>query len=119
MRWIALFVLVPLAELTLLVAIDRRVGIGWTLALVLTTGVIGANLVRRQGRQVWASFRLRLDRGEIPDTELAHGAMLLVAGALLITPGVLTDAVGFALLVPWVREFVRLRFLRRWRVVRM
>lgn len=112
-----LFLGLPVLELFLLAEIEGRIGLGATLLLILLTGVIGARMVVRQGRQVWYAFRSRLAAGEIPQAEFAHGAMLLVAGALLVTPGVVTDAVGLLLLVPWVRELVRLRFSRAMRVV--
>lgn len=114
---LALFVCVPLAEIVLLAWVEGRVGLGPTLMLVVLTGVVGAVLVGRQGRTVWRSFRYRLATGQIPDLEIAHGAMVLVAGALLLTPGLLTDVIGFALLVPWLRELIRVRFLGSIRVV--
>lgn len=114
---LALFVVVPVVELMILAWIDTRIGLLPTLLLVAVTGVIGARLVARQGRTVWRSMSLRIQSGQVPDVEIAHGAMLLVAGAFLITPGVLTDAVGFLLLMPWFRELLRLRFFRMVRVV--
>jgi UPF0716 protein FxsA len=114
---VLVFVGVPLLELALLIWVEGRLGLAATLLLVVATGVVGASMVSRQGRLVWRSFRYRLSTGQVPDLEIAHGMMLLVAGAFLITPGILTDAVGLALLVPWVRELVRVRFLRSMRVV--
>ena len=112
-----LFIALPLVELLLLGLIGDAIGFGWTALLVVLTGVVGARMVGRQGRLVWRSLRERLAAGQIPEVELAHGAMLLVAGALLVTPGVLTDVVGLLLLVPWFRELVRVRFFRTLRVV--
>jgi UPF0716 protein FxsA len=114
---LALFVGLPIVELFLLAALEDRFGLAPTLLLILLTGVIGARVVGRQGRAVWWAIRARLAAGEIPQAELAHGAMLLVAGALLVTPGVLTDAFGASLLVPWFRELLRVRFFRTMRVV--
>lgn len=114
---LALFIGLPVLELLLLAEMEDRIGLLATLALIVGTGVLGASMVRRQGRGVWQAIQLRLAEGRIPDVELAHGAMLLVAGALLLTPGVLTDAAGLALLVPWVRELVRVRFFRAVRVI--
>lgn len=105
-----LFVGVPLVEMALLIAVGGRLGIWPTLGIVILTGIIGATLVKRQGLVVWQSARQRLATGELPTRELAHGAMLLVAGAFLLTPGFLTDAVGFALLLPAGREWLRRRF---------
>ncbi len=114
---LALFVGVPLVELALLMWVEQRIGLGATLLAVILTGVVGARLVARQGRTVWRSFRARVATGQVPDLEIAHGAMLLVAGAFLLTPGILTDAVGLALLAPWFRELIRVRFFRSMRVV--
>lgn len=114
---LALFVGLPIVELLLLAELGDRFGLAPTLLLVLVTGVVGARVVGRQGRAVWWAIRARLAAGEIPQAELAHGAMLLVAGALLVTPGVLTDAFGALLLVPWFRELLRVRFFRTMRVV--
>lgn len=114
---LALFIGLPLLELFLLASIEERIGLAATLGLVVVTGVLGAAMVRRQGRLVWQSIKLRLSAGEIPDAELAHGAMLLVAGVLLVTPGVVTDAVGLVLLFPVARELIRLRFFRALKVV--
>lgn len=107
------FVLVPLVEMAVLIWVGGRIGIGWALGVVILTGVVGAALVKKQGLSVWRAARQRLAQGELPTVELAHGAMLLVAGAFLLTPGFLTDIVGFGLLVPGVRERVRLWAMRR------
>ena len=109
----ALFIVVPLAEMALLVLSAEVIGFLWTLAVVIATGIVGAALVKRQGLAVWSSARQRLSQGSLPTTELAHGAMLLVAGAFLLTPGFLTDLTGFALLAPPVREWIRRRFGNR------
>ncbi len=111
------FVGVPLLEFALLIWVEGRLGLGVTLALVVMTGMVGAAMVSRQGSVVWRSFRYRVSTGQVPDLEIAHGMMLIVAGAFLVTPGILTDTIGLALLVPWVRELVRVRFLSSVRVV--
>lgn len=112
----AVFIGIPILEILVLAAISDRIGVLWTVLLVVVTGIIGAKLVVSQGRLVWASFRHRLTMGEIPDREVAHGAMLIFAGAVLLTPGILTDLVGFALLVPSIRELLRLRFMSTMRI---
>ena len=111
-----LFIGIPLAEIAVLIWMSERIGVLWTVGLVVVTGVVGARMVVAQGRIVWQSFRLRLATGEIPDTEVAHGAMLIFAGAVLLTPGVITDVVGLLLLVPSIRELIRLRFMRTFRI---
>ncbi|MFP3914616.1 MAG: FxsA family protein [Actinomycetota bacterium] len=105
-----LFVGVPLVEMALLIWVGGRIGVGATLAVILLTGIAGASLVKRQGLSVWYSAQERLAMGSLPADEMVHGAMLLVAGAFLLTPGFLTDVVGFSLLVPSVREWLRRRF---------
>jgi UPF0716 protein FxsA len=107
------FVLVPLVEMAVLIWVGGRIGIGWTLAVVIVTGLVGAMLVKHQGLAVWFAARERMGHGELPTVELAHGAMLLVSGAFLLTPGFLTDVVGFGLLIPVVREQIRLRIAQR------
>lgn len=101
------FVVVPLIELMLLVFLQDLIGLGTTIGIVLITGVIGAWLVRRQGTRTWQAAQRQFAIGQLPNRELAHGAMILFGGALLLTPGFLTDAVGFSLMVPPIREFIR------------
>lgn len=110
---VLLFIGMPLIEMALLIWVGGRIGIWPTLAIVILTGMAGATLVRRQGLAVWRAAQDRLAAGSLPTREIAYGAMLLVAGAFLLTPGFLTDIVGFALLIPWVREWLRLRFGER------
>lgn len=112
-----LFVGLPVTELILLGLIGDAIGFGWTAVLILVTGLIGARLVARQGRMVWREIVMRLQSGEVPGVELAHGAMILVGGAFLVTPGVLTDIAGLLLMVPWFRELIRVRFLNTIRIV--
>lgn len=112
---LALFLVVPVLEIALFVFVGGRIGLGPTLAIVVLTAVIGSWLVAHQGSRTWLEFQTQLARGELPAAPLAHGAMILVAGALLLTPGFLTDLVGFALLVPAVRETIRVRVVSRYR----
>ena len=101
------FLVVPVLELLLFIWIQDRIGLGPTLLGIVVTAVVGAILVRRQGLAVLRRFQTELAAGGMPAKQLAHGAMLLVGGALLLTPGYLTDAVGFSLMVPGAREIVR------------
>lgn len=100
----ALFVAVPLVEIALFITVGGALGLVPTLAVVVLTAVAGSWLVRSQGRQVVARVRDSLDQLRDPTSDLAHGAMILVAGVLLLTPGFFTDILGFLLLVPGVRE---------------
>jgi len=101
-----LFLTVPLIEIALFIQVGGWIGLGWTLAIVVATAVAGTILVRSQGSQALAQLRQRFDELRDPTETLAHGAMILFSGALLLTPGFFTDAVGFALLVPPVRRFL-------------
>lgn len=99
-----LFFLVPLGEIWLLIEVGQLVGAGWTIALVVLTAVIGTALVRHQGLATLARVRTALTAGELPATELIEGVGILLAGALLLTPGFVTDCAGFALLYPPLRR---------------
>ncbi len=108
-----LFAIVPLIEIALFLVIGDRLGLGPTILLVLLTAFIGSILVSRQGREQIRRVQQAIVTATEPGRELAHGAMILVAGALLITPGFLTDVVGFLLLVPAVREMIRRIWINR------
>ena len=105
------FLVVPIVEIALFYYIGTWIGILPTLGVVVVTAVVGSYFVSRQGRFVWRSIKSKLSMGEIPTASVVHGAMILVAGALLLTPGFLTDVVGLGLLVPGVREAIRQWYL--------
>ena len=112
----AAFIVVPILELVFFVYVERRIGLAWLVFGIFVTAVAGAFLVRQQGFSVWRRLQTDLASGMLPGRGLVHGALVLVGGALLLTPGFLTDAVGFALMVPPVREGLRrlgARFLQR------
>lgn len=104
---IVLFIGIPLLELALLLKLHSLVGLGPTILLVLFTGVAGASLVKRQGIALLQKIQQELAIGNLPAPQMMDGVMILVAGALLITPGILTDITGFLLLVPIVRSRLR------------
>lgn len=106
-----LFLAIPLIEIALFIQIGGVIGLGWTLAIVVITAVIGTWMVRSQGAQVLSQVKTSFDELRDPTEPLAHGAMILFSGALLLTPGFFTDTLGFALLLPPVRVAV-FRFLR-------
>ena len=115
--WVAalflLFILVPLAELTILLIIAQASGLWWiSLLLVVATGVLGASLARWQGRGVWYRFLEALRAGRLPTDEMIEGGLVLFAAGLLLTPGVLTDMAGLSLLIPWTRRIYRERLKR-------
>jgi len=107
LRLLLLFTLVPLLEMYLLVKLGTVIGVGWTIALVVGTGVAGAWLARRQGLTVMREIRRDLESGRLPAGSVIDGLLILIAGAVLLTPGMITDAVGFALLIPPCRTVLR------------
>lgn len=106
LRLLLLFTLVPLVELYLLIRLGRYIGVGATVAIVIGTGVVGAWLTRMQGLRVLRELRQRIESGQMPTGPLIDGLLILVAGAVLLTPGLITDACGFLLLTPRFRAVV-------------
>lgn len=117
---LAAFIVVPMLELYLLLQLAGATSPMTTFLVVVVTGVIGSMLARREGVMAWRRFRSALAEGRAPSRELQDGMMIVFAAALLLTPGLLTDALGFTLLVPLgrnlMRRFVLARFLRRFNV---
>lgn len=99
------FLAVPLIEIALFIQVGGIIGLGWTLLIVVVTAVLGAYMVRNQGAQVMNQVRQSFSEVRDPSEPLAHGAMILFAGALLLTPGFFTDIFGFLLLIPKFRSF--------------
>ena len=104
---VIVFILVPLAELAVLIAVGDWIGLVPTLILLLAVSVVGAWLAKREGLAAWRRFQLALAEGRMPTVEVADGAMVLLAGALLLTPGFLSDVVGVLLLLPPTRAMAR------------
>ncbi|MHC4178578.1 MAG: FxsA family protein [Planctomycetota bacterium] len=113
LRLLLLFTLIPLVELVLLLILADNTSWQFTLALVLLTGVAGAALARHEGLRCWRRVQQKLAAGELPGDPLLDGLMILLAGALLVTPGVLTDLLGFGLLLPVFRRVVKRWLIRR------
>lgn len=109
-RLLLLFVLTPLVELWLLMLVSEHLGAGTTIGMVLVTGFVGASLARNQGLQTWMTIQRESQQGKLPAASLVDAMMIFVSGVLLITPGILTDIVGFSLLIPPVRVFLRNHF---------
>lgn len=112
-RLLALFILVPLAELAIFLWLGDRVGLLNTLIIILLTGILGAALTKSQGIRVLQEFRQATAAGNLPHQPLIEGLIILVAGALLLTPGFLTDTIGFLALVPAVRRKIRQSLTKR------
>lgn len=103
----ALFILVPLAELAVILTVAHSFGVLNTLVLLLLFSLFGAWLAKRQGFLAWRRFQLALEEGRLPAAEIVDGALILLAGALLFTPGFITDAIGLLLLLPPARALLR------------
>lgn len=108
-KLLLLFIVVPMVELALLIKLGSLIGVLDTILLIVFTGAVGAILVRTAGIQCLFTVRQQLQSGMFPADELCNGLIILIAGALLITPGLLTDITGFALLVPSVRSVIKTR----------
>ena len=111
--FLLLFIAVPLVELALLIKIGQEIGFWPTIAIVILTAVIGTTVLRRQGLQTMHRLNQSMTRGEPPVEPVIDGVFLLIAGGFLLTPGILTDAVGFAFLIPPVRRHVAKWGLKR------
>ena len=104
---VVLFLLVPLAELFVIIQVGQAVGALNTIGLLILISAVGAWLVKREGMGVWRRFQRQIESGVVPGNEIADGVMILFAGALLMTPGFLSDLTALALLLPPVRAVVR------------
>jgi UPF0716 protein FxsA len=112
---VLLLVLVPIAELAVLIQVGQAIGVIETILVMIVVSVVGAWLVKREGTGVWRRAQRQLDVGAVPGRELVDGALIMLAGALLLTPGFLSDCVGVLLLLPPVRAGVRALVIRRMR----
>ena len=110
---VVLFLLVPLAELYVIIQVGQAFGSLNTIALLIIISAAGAWLVKREGMSVWRRFQRQVQDGAVPGREIADGVMILFAGALLMSPGFLTDLLGIALLLPPVRAVVRGAVMKR------
>lgn len=109
---IVLFIVVPIAELYVIIQVGQWIGIWPTLALLLADALLGSFLLKHQGRSAWRRFNEALAQRRFPGKEVADGALIIVGGTLLLTPGFLTDIVGLVFLIPPTRAIVR-KLLRR------
>ncbi len=110
-KLLILFIAIPLLELALLIKIGTLIGTFNTILLILITGILGAALTKQQGLGVITRIREDMALGRVPSDELFNGVCILVGGFLLLTPGLLTDALGFSLLIPTARQVIK-KYLR-------
>ncbi len=104
---VLLFILVPIAELYVIIQVGGAIGVGPTIAILILDGFLGAFLLRQQGRAAWVRFNRALAENRLPHKEVLDGVLIIFGGALLLTPGFLTDIVGLILLIPPTRAIVR------------
>lgn len=110
---VVLFIVVPIVELAVIIQVGQTIGVVPTIVSLLVISFAGSWLVKREGLGVWRRFRHQMEAGRVPGKELADGVMILLAGALLVTPGFVTDVFGILLLLPPVRAAIRASALRR------
>lgn len=110
---VALFIGIPILEISLLIKVSSAIGGFKTILFVIFTAILGAYLVKQQGLATYMRFQQEANAGRIPAQQMLEGLALLLAGAVLLTPGFFTDAIGFALLVPPIRQWAIRSFLSR------
>ena len=110
---ILVFVIVPIAELYVILKVGDAIGIGWTILLLVADSLLGSALLRSQGRTVWRRFNAALAEGRMPHREVMDGVLVIFGGAFLITPGFITDVFGLLLLLPPTRAIIRRLFVAR------
>jgi UPF0716 protein FxsA len=108
-----LFIVVPIAELAVLIQVGQEIGVGWTIVLLMADAILGSLLARSQGRIAWRRFSEAVQAGRPPAREVIDGVLVLVGGALLLAPGFITDLAGLVLLLPPTRAVVRRLLARR------
>src|SRR3954452_9298495 len=110
---VLLFIVVPIAELAVIIQVGEAIGVWWTIALLIADSLLGALLMRHQGRATWRRFTTSMRSGRVPAREVLDGALVLFGGAMLLTPGFLSDILGALLLLPPTRAVIRGVLVRR------
>ena len=110
---VLLFIVVPLAELALIIQVGSWLGVWWTIALLFADAILGSMLLRAQGRAAWRRFNQALAEGRMPHREVVDGVLVIFGGVLLLTPGFITDVFGLLFLIPPTRVLMRRLLLRR------
>ncbi|GAA3823888.1 FxsA family protein [Nocardioides panacisoli] len=110
-RWLAIlaiaFIVVPLLEIYVLIQVGHVIGVWWTILLLVADSILGGWLIRREGSRAWQALRAALDEGRMPHRELADGALIVLGGALMLSPGFVTDLFGIVLILPFTRPVFR------------
>jgi UPF0716 protein FxsA len=110
---VLLFIAVPIVEIYVIIQVGQAIGALWTIALLVADSIIGSMLMRSQGRTAWRRFNEAIAAGRIPGREVVDGALVIFGGALLLTPGFVTDIFGAAFLLPPTRAVIRRLLVRR------
>ena len=110
---IVLFIVIPIAELAVIIQVGQAIGVWWTIALLIADSILGSLLMRSQGRIAWRRFNEALAGGRAPAREVLDGVLVIFGGALLLTPGFITDVFGLLFLLPPTRAVVRRLLVRR------
>ena len=114
-KLLILFIVVPLIEIALLIKIGKMIGLWPTLFIIIATGFMGAALARFQGFLVMKKIKNELSLGNMPADELIDGLLILIGGIVLLTPGLITDAIGFLMLIPWSRKIFKTWLVNKFR----
>ena len=109
---VILFIVVPIAELAVIIQVGQAIGVWWTIALLVADSLLGAWLMRSQGRVAWRRFVEAVEGARVPAREVADGVLVIFGGALLLTPGFLSDILGALFLLPPTRALIRRFFMR-------
>lgn len=104
---VALLVIVPLAEIYVLIQVGQVIGAWWTILLLVLDSLVGGWLIRREGGRAWQALTTAMDSGRMPTRQLADGALILIGGTLMLSPGFVTDAFGILLILPLTRPVAR------------
>jgi UPF0716 protein FxsA len=104
---IAAFIVMPILEIYVIIQVGQVIGAWWTIVLLVADSIFGSWLVRREGRRAWQALTTTIQSGRMPATELADGALVLVGGTLMISPGFVTDVFGILLILPFTRPLAR------------
>jgi UPF0716 protein FxsA len=110
---VLLFIVVPIAELAVLIQVGQVIGVWWTIAILIADAILGSILMRAQGRAAWRRFNEAMAAARVPAREVVDGALVMFGGLLMLTPGFITDILGFVLLIPPTRAAVRAVLVRR------
>jgi UPF0716 protein FxsA len=110
---VLLLIVVPIAEIALIIQVGEWIGVWWTIALLLADAVLGSLLLRTQGRAVWRRFSVAVSEGRIPHREVLDGVLVIFGAALMLAPGFITDVIGALFLLPPTRALMRRLLVRR------